>query len=154
KELILFSMADNIRSIPSVLDGLKPSSRKCMFTCFIRNLQKEIKVSELAASVSEKTAYQHGSVSLEQTIINLAQDYVGSNNLNILRPEGAFGTRIQGGKDAGSARYIYTLPDATARKIFSPLGDPLLNYNKDDGKRIDPDFYVPVVPLILINGAD
>ncbi|RPA80032.1 type II DNA topoisomerase [Ascobolus immersus RN42] len=154
KELILFSMADNIRSIPSVLDGLKPSSRKCMFTCFIRNLQKEIKVAELAASVSEKTAYQHGAVSLEQTIINLAQDFTGSNNMNILRPEGAFGTRIQGGKDAGSARYIYTLPEALTRKVFSPLDDPLLKYNKDDGKRIDPDFYIPILPLILVNGAD
>jgi DNA topoisomerase-2 len=95
KELILFSMADNIRSIPSVADGLKPGQRKVLFACFKRNLVKEIKVAQLAGYVSEKTAYHHGEVSLTGTIVGLAQDFVGSNNINLLVPSGQFGTRIQ-----------------------------------------------------------
>lgn len=44
KELILFSMADNIRSIPSVADGLKPGQRKVIWACFKRKMKSEIKV--------------------------------------------------------------------------------------------------------------
>lgn len=94
KELILFSMADNIRSIPSVADGLKPGQRKVLFGCFKRNLTKEIKVAQLAGYVSEQTAYHHGEQSLTSTIVGLAQTFVGSNNINLLDPNGQFGTRL------------------------------------------------------------
>ena len=98
KELVLFSNCDNERSIPSLVDGFKPGQRKVMFTCFKRNDKKEVKVAQLAGSVGEKSAYHHGEASLMGTIINLAQDYVGSNNINLLQPKGQFGTRLQGGK--------------------------------------------------------
>ena len=87
-------MADNIRSIPSVADGLKPGQRKVLYACFKRNLTSDIKVAQLAGYVSEKTAYHHGEQSLTMTIIGLAQDFVGSNNINLLEPNGQFGTRI------------------------------------------------------------
>ena len=98
KELVLFSNCDNERSIPSLVDGFKPGQRKVMFTCLKRNDKKEVKVAQLAGSVGEKSAYHHGEASLMGTIINLAQDYVGSNNINLLMPNGQFGTRLQGGK--------------------------------------------------------
>ena len=154
KELILFSMADNIRSIPSVVDGLKPGQRKVLFTCFKRNLRKDVKVVELAGSISGLTAYQHGETSLQGTIVGLAQTFVGSNNVNCLEPSGNFGTRLQGGSDCASARYIYTRLSPFARKIFHAADEPLLTYNTDDEKTIEPEVYVPVVPLLLINGAD
>jgi len=154
KELILFSMADNIRSIPSVVDGLKPGQRKVLYTCFKRNLRKDIKVVELAGHVSGMTAYQHGDMSLQQTIVGLAQTFVGSNNINVLEPSGNFGSRLQGGADCASARYIYTRLSPFARRIFHPADEPLLTYNEDDGRQIEPEVYVPVVPMILINGAD
>ena len=88
KELILFSMADNIRSIPSVVDGFKPGQRKVLFACFKRKLKVEIKVGQLAGYVSEHSAYHHGDLSLQATIIGLAQQFVGSNNLNVLDPNG------------------------------------------------------------------
>lgn len=154
KELILFSMADNIRSIPSVVDGLKPGQRKVLYTCFKRNLKKDIKVVELAGSVSGLTAYQHGDASLTGTIIGLAQTFVGSNNVNCLEPSGNFGSRLQGGSDSASPRYIYTRLSPFARKLFNPLDEPLLAYNTDDDHTIEPEAYVPVVPLVLINGAD
>ncbi|KAI1629208.1 DNA topoisomerase II [Exophiala viscosa] len=154
KELILFSMADNIRSIPSVVDGLKPGQRKVMYACFKRNLKKDMKVAELAGLVSGLTAYHHGEVSLQQTIVGLAQTFVGSNNLNLLEPSGQFGTRNQGGSDSASARYIFTRLSPFARKLFHQADEPLLTYNTDDDRLIEPEVYVPVVPLVLVNGAD
>jgi DNA topoisomerase-2 len=154
KELILFSMADNQRSIPSVVDGFKPGQRKVLYTCFRRNLKKDIKVVELAGSVSGLTAYSYGETSLQQTIVGLAQNYVGSNNINCLEPSGNFGSRLQGGQDAASARYIYTRLSPFARRIFHQSDEPLLTYNTDDGKQIEPEVYMPIVPMILINGAD
>ncbi|KAL3462611.1 DNA topoisomerase [Aspergillus heterothallicus] len=154
KELIQFSMADNIRSIPSVLDGLKPGQRKVLYTCFKKNIKKDVKVVELAGSVSSLTAYHHGEVSLQQTIVGLAQDFVGSNNINCLEPSGNFGSRLQGGSDSASARYIFTRLSPFARRIFNSQDDPLLTHSVDDGKVIEPEVYVPVVPMVLINGAD
>src|SRR3984957_7763624 len=102
KELILFSMADNLRSIPSVIDGLKPGQRKVMYACFKRNLVRDTKVVELGGYVSENTAYHHGEASMHMTIVGLAQNFVGSNNINCLEPSGNFGSRLAGGTDAAS----------------------------------------------------
>ena len=154
KELILFSMADNMRSIPSVVDGLKPGQRKVLYTCFKRNLKKDMKVVELAGSILGMTAYQHGEASLQTTIVGLAQDFVGSNNINCLEPSGNFGSRLQGGSDTASARYIYTRLSPFARRIFHPADEPILTFNTDDDRTIEPETYVPVVPMVLINGAD
>ncbi|RDB28584.1 DNA topoisomerase 2 [Hypsizygus marmoreus] len=154
KELILFSMADNIRSIPSVADGLKPGQRKVMWACFKRKLKKEIKVAQLVGYIGEQAAYHHGEVSLAQTIVNLAQNFVGSNNLNLLDPRGQYGTREQGGKNHASPRYIFTQPMAISRVIFNPADDALLNAQKDDNMVIEPEWYMPIVPMVLINGAE
>ncbi len=154
RELILFSMADNMRSIPSVVDGLKPGQRKVIFACFKRNLVKDKKVMELAGYVSEQAAYHHGDASLQQTIVGLAQTFVGSNNVNCLEPSGNFGSRLSGGSDAASARYIFTRLSPFARRVFSQLDEPNLDFQFDDGKLIEPKTYVPVIPMILVNGAD
>ena len=154
RELILFSMADNERSIPSIMDGFKPSQRKVLFACFKRKLKQEIKVAQLAGYVSEHGAYHHGEMSLNGTIVGMAQDFVGANNINLLFPSGQFGTRLQGGKDAASPRYIFTRLEAITRAIFHIDDDPLLNYLEDDGQSIEPDFYSPVLPLVLVNGGD
>ncbi|XP_077490321.1 DNA topoisomerase 2-alpha-like [Amblyomma americanum] len=154
KELILFSNMDNERSIPSLVDGLKPGQRKVLFTCFKRNDKREIKVAQLAGSVAEHSAYHHGEVSLMSTIINLAQNFVGSNNINLLQPIGQFGTRLQGGKDAASPRYIFTMLSPLARLIMPAPDDPVLEYLFDDNQRIEPEYYIPVIPMVLVNGAE
>jgi DNA topoisomerase-2 len=154
KELILFSMADNARSIPSVVDGLKPGQRKVMFGCFKRKLRGEIKVAQLIGYVAEHSAYHHGETSLASTIVNLAQDFCGSNNVNILSPNGQFGTRLMGGKDAASARYIFTNVADITRSIYHPSDDALLTYLNDDGQNIEPEWYLPTVPLVLLNGSE
>ncbi|KAH6634573.1 DNA topoisomerase [Chaetomium sp. MPI-SDFR-AT-0129] len=154
KELILFSMADNMRSIPSMIDGLKPGQRKVIYAAFKRNLVNDQKVAELAGYISEVAAYHHGEMSLQQTIVGLAQTYVGSNNVNCLEPSGNFGSRLSGGSDAASARYIHTRLSPFARRVFSKLDEPSLEYQDDDGKEIEPKVYVPVIPMVLVNGAD
>ncbi|KAI8914509.1 DNA topoisomerase [Gorgonomyces haynaldii] len=154
KELILFSMADNARSIPSSVDGLKPGQRKILFACFKRNLKAEIKVAQLAGYVSEHAAYHHGEQSLSATIVNMAQNFIGSNNLPLLEPIGQFGTRLQGGKDAASPRYIFTNLSPLARVIYHPQDDPLLAYLNDDGQSIEPEWYLPILPMLLVNGGE
>ncbi|XP_058125449.1 DNA topoisomerase 2 isoform X1 [Anopheles ziemanni] len=153
-ELVLFSNSDNVRSIPCMLDGLKPGQRKVLFTCFKRNDKREVKVAQLAGSVAEMSAYHHGEQSLCSTIVNLAQNYVGSNNINLLYPGGQFGTRLTGGKDSASPRYIFTMLSALTRCIFHPLDDPLLEYQYDDNQRIEPTWYLPIIPMLLVNGAE
>lgn len=153
-ELILFSNADNVRSIPSLVDGMKPGQRKVLFTCIKRNDKHEVKVAQLAGSVGEKSAYHHGEASLCSTIVGLAQNFVGSNNINVLMPNGQFGSRLSGGKDAASARYIFTMMSPLTRLIFHPDDDPILNYLLDDNKRVEPEYYVPIIPMLLVNGAE
>lgn len=154
KELILFSQADNQRSIPHIYDGFKPSQRKVLFSCFKRKLKNEIKVAQLAGYVSEHSAYHHGEMSLTGSIVNMAQSFCGSNNINLLTPSGQFGTRRMGGKDAASPRYIFTRLEKITRTIFHPDDDALLSYLSDDGLSIEPEFYMPVIPMILVNGSD
>lgn len=88
------------------------------------------------------------------TITAMAQDYVGSNNINLLLPNGQFGTRIMGGKDSASPRYIFTALSPLARLVFPEADDPILEYHFEDGQKIEPRHYVPVIPLVLVNGAD
>jgi len=154
KELVLFSIANVARAIPSVMDGFKPSQRKVLFGCFKRKLKNDVKVAQLVGYVSENAAYHHGEMSLSDTIVNMAQDFVGSNNVNLLVPQGQFGTRLQGGKDSASARYIYTRLAPVTRCIFCEADDHVLKFLDDEGMSIEPNFYCPIVPMILINGAE
>ena len=154
KEFIHFSNRDLERSINHICDGLKESTRKILFACIKRKLYtNEIKVAQLAGNVSEVTAYHHGENSLQQAIIGLAQIYVGTNNINILDPNGQFGSRIQGGNDASSPRYIYTLLSELTKLIFREDDACVLNYLEEDGLIIEPEYYIPIIPMILVNGA-
>jgi DNA topoisomerase-2 len=152
-ELIHFSNADNIRSLPHLIDGLKPSQRKILYSCFKRNLKDEIRVAQLAGYVSEHAAYHHGEASLNSTIVGMAQNFMGSNNINLLKPVGQFGSRLMGGQDAASPRYIHTYLEEIVSKIFRKEDACLLKYLDDDGETVEPEYYLPVVPLLAINGS-
>ncbi|GIQ81461.1 DNA topoisomerase II, eukaryotic-type [Kipferlia bialata] len=162
KELVLFSIADNLRSIPNIMDGLKTGQRKIIFCCFKRNLTTSIKVAQFSGIkvaqfsgyVSEHASYHHGEQSLGGAIVGMAQTFVGSNNLNLLVPDGQFGTRLHGGKDAASPRYIHTRLNPLTRLVFPAADDPLLHYLNDDGQSIEPEYYMPIIPMVLANGAD
>jgi DNA topoisomerase-2 len=149
-----FSNDDNSRSIPSIVDGFKPSQRKILYGAALRGLDKdEVKVAQLAGFVSDKAAYHHGEASLMGAIIGMAQDFVGSNNINVLKPNGQFGSRLDGGKDAASPRYIWTMFEQLTSKIFMSVDYPILEQQLDDGLPIEPENYAPIIPMILVNGA-
>ena len=154
RDMANFSAEDIKRSIPHVADGLKPSQRKVIYACLKKNLVSDMKVAQLAGYVAEQTAYHHGEASLQGTIVNLAQNFVGSNNLNLLEPSGQFGTRLAGGKDAASSRYIFTRLSPATKQIFNQADNSILKYMMDDGQQVEPEFYAPVVPMILVNGAE
>ena len=154
KELIHFSNRDLQRSINHICDGLKESTRKIIYACFKRKLYtNEIKVAQLSGYVSEVSAYHHGEASLQQAIVGMAQIFVGTNNINLLSPNGQFGSRCQGGQDASSPRYIFTLLSKLTRMIFKEEDNIILNYQDDDGQQIEPEYYIPIIPMILVNGG-
>ena len=152
KEMIHFSTYDCARSIPNMVDGLKISLRKILFAAFKRRLTSEIKVAQFSGYVSEHSAYHHGEASLNGAIVKMAQNYVGSNNINLLEPNGQFGTRLQNGDDAASERYIFTLLNPLTRSIFPEADDAVLTYKDDDGTLVEPEYYVPIIPFCLMNG--
>ena len=155
KDLIHFSNSDNIRSIPDLIDGLKPSQRKILYGSIKRKLyNNEIKVAQLSGYIAEHTEYHHGETSLQGAIINMAQDFCGSNNLNLLLPNGNFGTRLLGGKDHSSARYIFTQLNDMTKFIFKSDDEYVLEYINEDGTLIEPKVYYPIIPMVLVNGTE
>ena len=152
KEMVHFSVYDCERSIPNMVDGLKTSLRKILYCSFKRRLTHEIKVAQFSGYVSEHSAYHHGEASLNGAIVNMAQTFVGSNNINTLVPNGQFGTRLKGGEDSASERYIFTLLNPLTRYVFPEADDAILNYIDDDGQLVEPTFYAPIIPFCLVNG--
>jgi DNA topoisomerase-2 len=145
---------DNIkRKLPNIYDGLNPSRRKILCASrkrFINN-NKEVKVFQLASYVAEHMNYHHGVVSLESTIVNMAQNYVGSNNTPLLLPLSQFGTRMKGGKDSGASRYIKTkLNSELVSALFKDDDDYVIEYTSDEGVYNEPVHYMPIAPYILM----
>ena len=153
KELIHFSKYDCDRSIPNLMDGLKTSLRKILFSAFKKGLTTEIKVAQFSGYVSEHSCYHHGEASLNGAIVGMAQNYVGSNNINLLVPSGQFGTRLKGGDDSASERYIFTLLNKLTRIIFPASDDNVIKYLTDDGTPVEPIFYAPIIPMVIVNGS-
>lgn len=155
-ELIKFSHADCARSIPSGIDGLKESQRKILYAVLKRNLKfsgKSLKVAQLSGYTAEHSNYHHGEQNLQDTIIGMANEFPGTNNIPLLYRDGQFGTRLDGGADAASARYIFTKMDMLTEYIFREEDNPVLTQVNDDGDLVQPEFYVPIIPMILVNGS-
>lgn len=153
RDLIHFSNYNLERSIPNVMDGLKTSQRKILYSAFKRNLKSEIRVAQFAGYVSEHSGYHHGEMSLNDAIVGMAQDFVGSNNIPWLVPQGQFGTRLTGGKDSASPRYIHTYLQPHVSSLVPSDDFDCLVYRDDDGTLVEPEWYAPVIPMLLVNGA-
>lgn len=153
-EYVFFANFDNVRSIPNIVDGFKPGHRKTLFTFIKRNNKQKIRVAQLAVAVYEVAAYHQCDRSLCKLIYNMAQSFVGSNNINLLIPFGQFGTRLMGGKDSAEHYYVHTMMSTIARLIFHPHDDPLLSYNSDENIKIEPEWFIPILPMILVNGSE
>jgi len=154
RSLIHFSIYDNARSIPNLMDGLKISLRKILYSAFKKGgLKTEIKVAQFSGYVSEHSGYHHGEASLNAAIVGLAQNFVGSNNINLFEPNGQFGSRACGGDDSASERYIFTQLNRLTRLIYRQEDDAVLSYINDDGQMVEPIYYAPAIPMILVNGT-
>lgn len=151
-----FSIYNNKRMIPSVVDGFKPSQRKVIYGTLKKapsiDHEKGIKVAQLANYIAEITDYHHGEGSLSGAIVGMAQNFPGSNNINYLKPIGQFGSRLS--PAAGADRYIFTDMMPIFRKIFPKDDDLILVSEEEDGEQIEPKFYLPILPNVLINGSD
>ena len=155
-EFLSYSKYSIQRAIPSIMDGLKVSQRKILFTCLKKfsTHNAEYKVSQLASLVSAQTAYLHGEQSLSNAIVCMAQSFPGSNNLPLLSENGSFGSRLQNGKDCASSRYIFTNLRDYTRDIFVKEDDAILTYKTEEGISIEPEYYFPTIPLVLCNGTN
>jgi len=151
-DYLSFAGYDNWRKIASYVDGLKPSARKCIYTILSKNISNPKKVSQIKSSVAEYTSYIHGDDSLVGVIVNLAQNFVGANNIPLLKCEGNFGNRTQ--PSASAARYIFTCKEDYLDLIFNSDDNNVLIEQIFEGEKIEPKYYVPIIPLILVNGSE
>lgn len=151
-EYLQSALYQSFRSIANYIDGLKPSARKVVYTIDKNNITSKIKASQLCSKVAEQTQYLHGEASLSGVVVGLARDYIGGNNINILTPDGNFGSRFI--QEPSASRYIYTYKSPNFHKIFDPRDNAILEEQFFEGEKIEYRHYVPVLPLILINGSE
>lgn len=152
-DLLSFSYDDCVRSIPNIIDGLKPSQRKILYTSLNKLVDKKMKVFQIGGVVATYAYYHHGDMSMNKTIIKMAQTFTGTNNIPLLRKDGFFGSRTGLGKDAGAPRYISVSLHEITRYIYNKQDDELLTRKTEDNVLVEPEYYVPIIPMLLINGA-
>jgi DNA topoisomerase-2 len=148
-EVVDFASYSTLRAIASLVDGLKNSHRKVVYY-MQNNGHKEKKVANLAGETMTSTEYLHGDIS--GSIITLAQKYTGSNNIPLLTREGNFGSRFT--PEASAIRYIYTMNESYFGDIFKKEDNNVLIQQEFEGTKIEPRFFVPTIPLILVNGSE
>jgi len=140
------------RQISGGADGLNPARRKILMGAMLRfsgeAAAKELKIFQLAGFVADKCFYHHGDMSLNGTIIYMAQSYAGARKYPYLTGIGQFGSRH--GDKAGSARYI-SVQMSPLTKVTFPMADRWhLRYVFEDGERAEPQYFVPVVPMAAL----
>lgn len=140
---------DNLRKIASCIDGLKNANRKVIHTILDKNIWELTKVSQLSAKAGEYTDYLHGS--LDGVVVTLAQDYLTTNQIPLLAKKGNFGTRAI--QDASASRYIFACGSPILKKWFNEVDKPQLIQQMFEGTKIEPKFFVPDLPVLLINGS-
>ena len=146
-----YSSYDNLRKIASYIDGLKNASRKVLYTIHEKKIKDTEKVSRLASKCSEYSDYLHGD-GLWKVIVTLGQDFAGTNNIPLIQKFGAFGCRSN--NEPGAPRYIHASGSKAFFEIFKYEDDPVLISQTFEGTKIEPRFYVPTIPIILVNGSE
>ena len=149
EDYVNYSSYDNLRKIASVIDGQKNGSRKVLYTILEHNIKSDIKVSQLSSRVAEFSEYLHGN--LDGVIVGLAQSFPGSNNIPLLVREGNFGTRFD--NEASASRYIFTHGSNEFFELFNKDDSAILKHQTFEGAKIEPMFFVPSLPILLINGS-
>lgn len=145
-----FSSLDNVRSIPSLIDGLKDSQRKAVYAMMLHG-NSEIKVSQFATQAALLTHYKHGETSMGETVVNLAQNFAGSNNVNLFEPIGQFGSILS--SESSATRYIFTKPSKHLREYFKEEDDCILEHKYEDSDKVEPKTLLPIIPMWIVNGS-
>ena len=148
--LVNYASYDNLRKIASCIDGLKNASRKVMYTVMEKNIKENTKVLQLANKSAEFADYLHGDLS--GVCVTLGQDFCGTNNIALLKKSGNFGTRSI--HEASAPRYIFAKGSDEFFKLYKKEDNDILDEQYFEGNRIEPKFYVPVLPLLIINGSN
>jgi len=148
KEFAMYSIEG--RAIPSVVDGFKPTQRKIIHISnqiWKNGSEKNIKVFQLAGKVASDAFYHHGNTSLENAIVTMAQKF--KNNAALLEEDGQFGSLRS--PQPGAARYIGTKLSENFRLIYKDFD--LLDYKEEEGETIEPKYFLPIIPTVLLNGS-
>ena len=148
KDFAMYSIEG--RAIPSCIDGFKPSQRKVIHVAnqiWKTGNEKVLKIFQLSGKVASDVFYHHGDASLNSAIINMAQKF--KNNAPLLEEDGQFGSLRS--PQAGAPRYIGTKLSDNFRLMYKDFD--LLNYKEEEGEKIEPEFFLPIIPTVLINGS-
>lgn len=155
-QLVIYHRMTLRRALPDSMDGLKEGQRKILYAIFKTNNRTTKDLERVTGSIKDLTGYHHGVASLYKTIGNMVTHYPGSNNIALLVNGGEFGTRMSGsdGDDCGAARYIKTMHEPIARKIFRIEDEPLLTREVEDNIEVEWTQFLPIIPLLLLNGSE
>lgn len=149
-ELVDYASYSCLRAIASYIDGFKNAHRKVVHVLAGPDGSKNTKISTLAGIIQVKTEYLHGDIS--GSIVTLAQDYAGTNNLSLIKKEGNFGSRFNHSNSA--TRYIFGSRSDIFNKVIKSEDFKILVHQEFEGTKIEPRFFVPTIPLILVNGSE
>ena len=144
------------RNLSSQEDGMSHVQRKVLYGALknFKSSTDDMKVSILGGKVSDMTNYHHGEASIQNTIIGMAQEFPGKKqNINLLYPQGQFGSELFGGGDSGAPRYIFTNLMNIVPYIFRPEDEIILKHMEDEGVKVEYTHFSPIIPMILINGG-
>ena len=134
------------RAIPHMIDGLKPSQRKILYTALKTANTSRIKTASLSGNTISQANYHHGDASLNDAITKMVQ--LHSNNIPLLEGEGSFGSRLV--PDAAAPRYTYVKMSQNFEKYFA---DTMVADKSIDPEDPEPAFYLPIIPWVLVNGV-
>lgn len=146
----IFASYNSSIKLGHICDGLKTSARKILYTCIRDNITSK-KLGQLTNHTSDITNYLHGENSLIGVGVGMAQRFTGSNNIPLLKTEGSFGTRLL--PNAGAPRYIFTGKESYLKYLFREEDEDILEQQYFEGDKIEPKYYVPILPLLLVNGS-
>lgn len=157
-ELIDYSKESLLRCIPSEYDMLKDSQRKALWSAleifnYNQTKSKTIKVARIASKVGEVTQYHHGDKNMQDTIIKMAQDFIGSNNMGYFKKEGQFGSRADGGSRAADGRYSETQLNWWIPYVYYKESVNMIEKRVVDDEKIEPYWLPGVIPMGIVNGT-
>jgi DNA topoisomerase-2 len=153
EKLRLYSAHSNVRGIPFIGDGMKQAHRKAVWGMMKRGEHADFDtVERIAAASASTTDYHHGVGSLEGTIVGLAQDFAGSNNIPLFAKKGQLGDRLS--RKASASRYIKAKLAPYFRQLFKKDDDLIFDFVMSNGMAVEPKFFTPLLPLVLVNGAE